>query len=119
MLFSTTDPRWTQNERVGYYLRDITAVDPESGAELYPSYGRRKSGRGTRYTCTVPTGETRTQYLNSGTVHSPVRHKAFTVTAYDESAAIEQANKALARFLSKAPRWDDTIYNWAFGPQGE
>lgn len=115
MLIDTTDPRFSQDERVGYFLRDVAAADPETGAELYASYGRRMSGRGTRYMCTVPTGETYTAYLVNGTFQRPIRRKAFTVTAHSKEDAITQANKALKRFLSKGPRWSDEQYNWIFG----
>ena len=82
-------------------LSGQTAIDPETGAELYASHGRRMNGRGTRYTCRVQTSES-------------VLRKAFTVTARSDCLAIEQANKALARFLSKSPVWSDEQGNWVF-----
>src|SRR6476660_8664223 len=110
-LIDTADARWTQDERIGFYLRDIVAIDPETGAELYASYGRRKSGRGTRYTCMLPTGEMLILYP---TTRRPERRKAFTVTATSAAQAIERANKALTRFLSKSPRWSADEWNWVF-----
>jgi len=115
MLISTIDERWSKAERIDFYLSDIRAIDLDSGAVLYASYGRRKSGRGTRYACHVPTGETRMGYRGTSNPRPvPVKRKAFTVTAHSEGAAIEQANKALARFLSKGPRWSDEAFNWTF-----
>lgn len=115
MLISTTDERWSQAERIDFYLQDVRAIDPDTGAELYASYGRRKSGRGTRYICRVPTGVTRMGYLGTKNPRPiPVKHKAFTVTAHTEQDAIERANKALTRFLKKNPVWSDTEYNWVF-----
>jgi hypothetical protein len=115
MLISTSDERWSQGERIDFYLAGLTAIDPETGAELYASDGRRKSGRGTRYTCRVQTGETQRRDTNKGPRDFPVLRKAFTVTAQSDRLAIEQANKALARFLSKSPRWSDEQWNWIFG----
>lgn len=115
MLISTTDARWSPDERIAFYLSDIRAIDPETGAELYASSGRRKSGRGTRYACHVPTGETRIGYRGTNNPRTiPVKRKAFTVTAHSDASAIEQANKALARFLRKGPRWSDEHWNWIY-----
>jgi hypothetical protein len=111
-LISTTDERWSQGERIDFFLQDVCAIDPDTGAELYASYGRRKSGRGTRYTCTFPTGETR--QVGGRRVVVAVKRKAFTVTAQSDRLAIEQANKALARFLSKNPVWSVDDWNWVF-----
>lgn len=112
MLISTTDERWSQGERIDFYLQDVRAIDLDTGAELYASSGRRKSGRGTRYTCTFPTGETR--IAGGRRVVVAVKRKAFTVTAQSDRLAIEQANKALTRFLSKKPVWSIEDWNWTF-----
>jgi hypothetical protein len=115
MLISTLDERWSQDERVAFWLRGIDAIDPDTRTELYASDGRRKTGRGTRYICRVPTGETRMGYLGTDNPrHVPVLRKAFTVTAHSEAEAIERANKALVRFLGKKPRWNDQAWNWVF-----
>ena len=114
MLISTTDERWSQGERIDFYLQGICAIDPDTGAEVYASSGRRKSGRGTRYICRVQTGEMQTRDTNKGPRAFPVLHKAFTVTAQSDRLAIEQANKALARFLSKKPVWSVEDWNWIF-----
>jgi hypothetical protein len=115
MLISTTDERWSQGEKIDFYLQGVCAIDPDTGAEMYASDGRRKAGRGTRYICRVPTGETRMGYLGSGNPRPvAIKRKAFTVTAHSDRLAIEQANKALARFLGKNPRWDDQAWNWVF-----
>ncbi len=113
-LISTTDERWSQGERIDFFLQALTAIDSDTGAELYASNGRRAAGRGTRYTCRVQTGEMRRQDTNKGPRAFPVLRKAFTVTAHSDRLAIEQANKALARFLSKGPQWSDEAWSWVF-----
>lgn len=113
-LISTADERWSQGEKIDFFLSALTAIDPNTGAELYASNGRRRYGRGTRYTCRVQTGETIQRDTNKGPRAFPVLRKAFTVTAQSENEAIERANKALARFLSKGPKWDDAEYDWTF-----
>jgi hypothetical protein len=107
MLISTTDEQFTKEQRIDFFLRGTDAFDPETGAELEKSGGRRKGGRGARYICRVPSGET----LAGG---DPLKRRAFTVTAHSEQEAIERANKALARFVGKGPRWDDERYEWVF-----
>lgn len=114
MLIATNDQRWSDGERIDFYLSGLTAIDPDTGAEMYASNGRRKSGRGTRYICRVQTGETVLQETNKGPRYFPVYQKAFTVTAQNDRLAIEQANKALARFLGKSPRWSDEEWKWVF-----
>ncbi len=115
MLISTADARWTKEERIAFFLSDLIAIDTDTGAEMYASNGRRKSGRGIRYTCRVPSGETRMGYQGTDNPRPiPVKRSAFTVTAYSETAAIERANKALARFLAKSPQWSATEYDWTF-----
>lgn len=111
-LISTIDERWSQGERIDFYLQDVRAIDPDTGAELYASYGRRIGGHGTRYTCTFPTGETRA--AGGRRVIVAVKRKAFTVTAQSDRLAIEQANKALTRFLKKNPQWSIEDWNWVF-----
>lgn len=108
MLISTTDQeRFTQEQRIDFFLSGAAAYDPDTGADLSKSGGRRRAGRKARYVCRFPSGET----LQDG---SPLKRRAFTVTAHSEAEAIERANKALARFMGKRPRWDDTQYNWTF-----
>lgn len=115
MLISTTDPRWTQDQRIHFYLDGLTATDPDTGAELYASNGRRKSGRGTKYTCRIPNGETRMGYLGTDNPRPiPVKAIAFSVSAHSAAEAIERANKTLARFLSKSPVWHAESYSWTF-----
>ena len=116
-LISTTDEHWSKGEQIDFYLKDVLAIDPDTGAQLYASYGRRVSGRGTRYTCYVQTGESVRRKTNKGPRSFPVLRKAFTVTAHSDRLAIEQANKALARFLSKSPVWSDAEWNWTFQKQ--
>lgn len=111
-LISTTDERWSCDQRIDFYLKGLTAIDPDTGAELDASNGRRRSGRGTRYTCTFPTGETRA--AGGRRVIVAVKRKAFTVTAQSDRLAIEQANKALARFLARNPQWSVEDGNWTF-----
>ena len=114
-LISTTDERWTQDQRIEFYLSGLIAIDPDTGAEMDASGGRRKSGRGRRYSVSLPTGETRLGYLGTNNPRSvPVKRRAFSVTAHTERDAIERANKALARFLSKGPTWSDQDWNWVF-----
>jgi hypothetical protein len=115
MLKHFTDDCWTQDQRVEMFLSGLTASDPDTGAELSASNGRRKSGRGTRYTCRVPNGETRLGYLGTNNPRPiPCRATAFSVTAHTEAEAIERANKALTRFLAKRPAWDAASYTWVF-----
>jgi len=117
MLVSTTSECWTQDERIGFYLRGLVAFDPATGAELDASNGRRKSGRGRRYTCRVRTGETVWRETNKGRCEFPEKRTAFTVTAHTEAEAIERANKALTRFLNKRPVWHAESYTWTFEPK--
>jgi len=56
----------------------------------------------------------RTHETNKGPRAFPVLRKAFTVTAQSDRLAIDQANKALARFLGKGPVWSDKAWNWTF-----
>ena len=114
MLISTTDTRWSQGERIDFYLAGLTAIDPDTGSELYASNGRSKAGRGTKYTCRVQTGETETRDTNKGPRSFRCKAKAFSVTAHSDRLAIERANKALARFLSKSPVWHAESYTWMF-----
>ncbi len=114
-LISTADAQWTQVEQIGFLLDGLIATDPDTGAEMYASNGRRKAGRGTRYTCRVPSGETRMGYQGTNNPRPiPVKRKAFTVTAHTEADAIDRANRALTRFLAKSPQWSATEYNWTF-----
>lgn len=115
MLISTTDPRWTKDDRIGFYLSALIATDPDTGAEMDASGGRRKAGRGTRYTVRVPSGEMQMGYRGTDNPRLiPVKRKAFTVTAHSEVEAIERANKALTRFLGKQPQWSIEDWNWTF-----
>ncbi len=116
MLISNTDERWTQEQRIHFYLDGSVANDPVTGAELSASNGRRKAGRGTKYTCRVPNGETRMGYLATDNPRPiPVKRVAFSVSAHTAAEAIERANKALTRFLSKSPVWHAESYAWTFG----
>ena len=113
-LISTSDARWSQGERIDFYLAGLTAIDPDTGAELYASNGRRKAGRGTKYTCRVQTGETELRETNKGPRTVQRMSAAFSVSAKSEREAIERANKALARFFGKGPIWHRESYSWTF-----
>ncbi len=115
MLKHCSDDCWTKDQRVEMFLRGLVAADPDSGAEMDASGGRRRLGRGRRYSCSIPTGETQLGYLNTNNPRPiPVKRRAFSVTAHSETEAVERANKALVRFLSKNPVWSGTEYNWTF-----
>jgi hypothetical protein len=117
ILIAATDGHWTKDERISFYLSGLIAVDPDTGAEMDASGGQRKRGRGRRYSVSLPTGETRMGYLGTNNPRPiPVKRRAFSVTAYTEADAIERANKALTRFLSKQPVWSLEEWNWVFNP---
>jgi hypothetical protein len=57
MLIDCRDERvFTLTERLGFLLHRVTAYDPETGAELHCSHGRRMAGRPSRFQVVLPCG---------------------------------------------------------------
>lgn len=79
--------------RLGMFLSQHIAQDPDTGAYLTGSNGRRRSGRNRRYCVTVPTCNL--EPLPGGQAYSESVYLKFT--AESDEQAIEKANKRLAR----------------------
>lgn len=87
-----------QVTQIGMFINQRIAQDPDTGARLVGSNGRRRTGRNRRYWVIIPTCNLR-QYETGG--HAYPQDVSFGLTAESDQHAIEKANRRLPKELAK------------------